>query len=420
VGRSTAPVPNLLKTAALLTALLLAACNGEAPPEEAEKQEPAAPAAEAPPETPATPALLLEPVDFAALPGWQADAVSAALPALRKSCGRLAGQPDDRALGPDALAGTVADWRAPCAALAALPAGDDAALRAALEAQFRPFAVSDGGDRVGLFTGYYEAELKAANSPDAPGATPLYRVPGDLVTVDLALFRADLRGEKLIGRVQDGRLVPYLTRKEIDAGALDGRGLELLWASDPVDTFFLHVQGSGRVVLPDGSVQRVGFAGSNGHAFYAIGRALIAEGMVSREKASMQSIRDWLRANPQKAAEMMQRNARYIFFREIQGEGPIGDQGVALTAGRSLAVDSGLLPLGVPLWLDTTWPATDKPLQRLMVAQDVGSAIKGAVRGDFFWGSGEAVLEQAGRMKQQGRYYLFLPQAVAERRERAS
>jgi membrane-bound lytic murein transglycosylase A len=174
------------------------------------------------------------------------------------------------------------------------------------------------------------------------------------------------------------------------------------------------------VVLPDGSVQRVGFAGSNGHAFYAIGRALIAEGMVSREKASMQSIRDWLRANPQKAAEMMQRNARYIFFREIQGEGPIGAQGVALTAGRSLAVDSGLLPLGVPLWLDTTWPATDKPLQRLMVAQDVGSAIKGAVRGDFFWGSGEAALEQAGRMKQQGRYYLFLPQAVAERRERAS
>lgn len=423
MGRSAAPArATPLKLLALLAGLLLAACNGEAPPEEAPPDEagqeaPAAPVAEAPPEAPA---LLLEPVDFAALPGWQADEVSAALPALEKSCARLAGQPDDRALGPDALAGTVADWRGPCAAVAAVPEGDDAALRAVLEAQFRPFAVSDGGDRDGLFTGYYEAELKAAASPDAPGATPLYRVPDDLVTADLALFRADLRGEKLIGRVQDGRLVPYLTREEIDAGALDGRGLELLWASDPVDAFFLHVQGSGRVVFPDGRVTRVGFAGSNGHPFYAIGRALIAEGIVSREQASMQSIRDWLRAHPQQAAEMMQRNARYIFFREIQGEGPIGAQGVALTPGRSLAVDPALLPLGVPLWLDTTWPATDKPLRRLMVAQDTGSAIKGAVRGDFFWGYGEAALEQAGRMKQRGTYYLLLPQTVAERRERAS
>ena len=407
--------------AVLMFAGLLAGCNGEAPPEEAKpetkQQETPPPQAEAVPEKPA---LLLEPVEYEALPGWTADELSAALPALLRSCGRLAKQPDDRPLGPDGLAGTVADWRAPCAALESLPAGDDAALRGALEAQFRPFAVSNAGKREGLFTGYYEAELNAAERPETPGATPLYRVPDDLVTVDLALFRADLRGEKLIGRVEDGRLVPYLTRKQIDAGALAGRGLELLWASDPVDVFFLHVQGSGRVILPDGRSQRVGFAGSNGHPFYAIGRALIEEGIVSRQESSMQSIRDWLRANPEKAAEMMQRNARYIFFRPIDGEGPIGAQGVALTPGRSLAVDSSLLPLGVPLYLDTTWPASDKPLRRLMVAQDVGSAIKGAVRGDFFWGSGEAALAQAGRMKQAGAYYLLLPRVVAERREKAS
>ena len=364
--------------------------------------------------------MLLEPVAFEALPGWSEDEVSAALPALRRSCGRLAAQPDDRALGPDGLAGTVVDWRAPCQAVAALPAGDDAAARAAMENHFRPFAVSNAGEPEGLFTGYYEAELKAAADPQAPGATPLYRVPDDLVIVDLALFRADLRGERLVGRVSDGRLVPYLTRAEIDSGALADRGLELVWASDPVDAFFLHVQGSGRVVFPDGRVKRVGFAGSNGHPFYAIGRALIDEGAVSRQNASMQAIRDWLRANPQKAAEMMHRNARYIFFREIDGEGPIGAQGVPLTPGRSLAVDSSLLPLGVPLYLDTTWPASDKPLRRLMVAQDVGSAIKGAVRGDFFWGYGEDALAQAGRMKQKGRYYLLLPKAVAERRARAS
>jgi len=393
VGRSGIAVPQKpLRLPATLAALLLggllAACNGEAPPEEA-KQDPQQQEA---PEPPAErPALLLEPVDFAALPGWAADDVSAALPALTRSCGRLAKQPDDRPLGPDSLAGTVADWRAPCAAIQGVAAGDDAALRGVLEAQFRPFAVSNAGKREGLFTGYYEAELKAAEAPTAPGATPLYRLPDDLVTVDLALFRADLRGEKLVGRVEAGRLVPYLTRQQIDAGALAGRGLEL-----------------------------VGFAGSNGHPFYAIGRALIEEGIVSRQDSSMQSIRDWLRANPEKAAEMMQRNARYIFFREIDGDGPIGAQGVALIPGRSLAVDSALLPLGVPLYLDTTWPATDKPLRRLMVAQDVGSAIKGAVRGDFFWGSGEEALAQAGRMKQTGVYYLLLPRTVAERRERAS
>src|SRR3546814_6003802 len=133
-----------------------------------------------------------------------------------------------------------------------------------------------------------------------------------------------------------------------------------------------------------------------------------------------QAFRDWLHADPQRAQEIRQRNARYIFCRPLEGEGPIGAQGVPLTPGRSLAVDSSLLPLGVPLWLDTTWPATDKPLRRLMVAQDVGSAIKGAVRGDFFWGSGEPALEQAGRLKQQGRYFLLLPKAVAERRETAS
>jgi len=404
-----------LRSAAFALAALLAACNGEAPPEEpgeAPKAE-----AELPPEKPV---VLLEPAGFADLPGWREDQVAAALPALARSCGRLTAQPDDRPLGPEGLAGSVADWRAPCAALAALPAGDDAAARAALESLFQPFAVSNAGEKEGLFTGYYEAELKAAAGPQAPGATPLYRLPGDLVTVDLALFRADLAGEKLIGRVENGRLLPYLTRREIDAGALKDRDLELVWAADPVDVFFLHVQGSGRVTFPDGSVKRVGFAGSNGHPFYAIGRALIDEGIVSRQDASMQKIRDWLRANPKKASEMMQRNARYIFFREILGEGPIGAQGVALTPGRSLAVDASLLPLGVPLWLDTTWPATDKPLRRLMVAQDVGSAIKGAVRGDFFWGAGEPALAQAGRMKQKGVYYLLLPKTVAERRKTAS
>ncbi|MDH3596739.1 MAG: murein transglycosylase A [Rhodospirillales bacterium] len=389
----------------LLTASVLVACE----------RKPTKPEPVAVPER-----ILLTETAFAQLPGWQSDSVAEALPALRRSCARLLGQPSGRPVGPNGLAGRVLDWRQPCAALERLPAGDDAALRVALETGFVPFEVAGPDTAEGLFTGYYEAELRGALRPEGVYRWPLFTLPEDLVTVDLDLFRADLQGERIYGRVQNGRLVPYYSREEIDDGALTGRGLELLWVDDPVDAFFLHVQGSGRVTLPDGSTMRVGFAGSNGRTFYAIGRALVDEGKVPRNRASMQGIRTWLRGNPQKAAAVMQRNSRYIFFRRIDGEGPIGAQGVALTAGRSLAVDPSFLPLGAPVWLDTTWPASDRPLRRLMVAQDSGSAIKGPVRGDFFWGAGEPALAQAGRMRQRGTYYLLLPKTVAERRRTTS
>jgi membrane-bound lytic murein transglycosylase A len=361
--------------------------------------------------------LLLAPASFAALPGWSEDEITEALPALNRSCRRLMRLPEDRPVGPAALAGTVADWRAPCQALADSPTGDSAALRQRLERWFQPFAVSDRGQAEGLFTGYYEAELSGSLTPGPGFATPLYRRPDDLLSFDVQDFRADLPPARLLGRAEGRQVVPYYSRAEIDGGALAGRGLELLWVSDPVDAFFLHVQGSGRVLLPDGSAVRVGFAASNGRAFTAIGRALVAEGRVDRANVSMQSIRDWLRAHPGEAVEVMQRNERYIFFRRIDGEGPIGAQGVALTPGRSLAVDPAFLPLGAPLWLDTTWPGGGgRPLRRLMVAQDSGSAIKGPVRGDFYWGSGDAALAEAGGMKQKGRYWLLLPKVVAERR----
>jgi membrane-bound lytic murein transglycosylase A len=378
------------------------------------------PAPPAPPQQDTAEGLNLTVRDFAALPGWDEDRLSEALPALRRSCKALTKPPSDKPVGPGGLAGTVADWRGPCQAVDQVPEGDDGALRAALIAHFVPFQVTDGAEASGLFTGYYEAELKGSLTPAQGYDWPLYRRPDDLVSIDLKRFDADLSGRRILGRTEDGKLVPYHSRAQIDAGALAGRDLELLWVDDPVDAFFLHVQGSGQVTLPDGSARRVGFAGSNGLPFYAIGRALIDEGRVSRDKVSMQAIRDWLRANPDQAKAIMERNKRYIFFRLIEGEGPVGAQGVALTAGRSLAVDPRHLPLGAPLWLDTTWPASDRPLRRLVVAQDTGSAIKGAIRGDFFWGFGEAALEQAGRMKQTGAYYLLLPKSVAERREKTS
>jgi membrane-bound lytic murein transglycosylase A len=391
-------------SALLLACLWLTACErkpDEAPPEAAPDR------------------LILTPVAFADLPGWTEDSLADALPALLRSCGRLTGVPDGRELGPQGpsgpVAGTVADWREACAALASVPTGDHGALKSSLEQHFAPLAAANNDELEGVFTGYYEAELRGALTPNERHGWPLYAKPPDLVTADLGAFRADLEGVRLSGRVENGRLVPYRERAEIDDGALVGQGLELIWVDDPVDAFILHVQGSGRVILDDGRVVRVGFAATNGLPFTAIGRVLLDEGKVAPGGASVQGIREWLRANPAEAQEIMRRNRRFTFFRIIEGDGPIGGHGVPLTPGRSLAVDPAFLPLGAPLWLDTTWPGSGDPLRRLMVAQDIGGAIKGPVRGDFFWGYGEEALHYAGRMKQTGRYFLLLPKAVAQR-----
>jgi membrane-bound lytic murein transglycosylase A len=361
----------------------------------------------------------LRPVAFADLPGWAADDVGAAVPALIASCRQIMARPAEFRFGPGGLAGSVADWQAPCAEVGLLRRANAAAVRGYLQKWFRPYAVA-GGAAQGTFTGYYEAELHGAMAPDARFNTPLYKPPADITAVDLGDFRPDLEGEVVVGRLVDGKLLPYYTRAEIDDGALAGRGLELLWVDDPVDAFFLQIQGSGRVILPDGRVLRVGYAGNNGYPFFGIARTLIDSGEVSRADASMQAVRDWLRSHPREARELMQRNRRYIFFKTIDGDGPLGALGVPLTALRSLAVDPAYIPLGVPLWLDTTWPAgapeAGQPMRRLMVAQDVGNAIKGAVRGDVYCGSGEAALAVAGGMTQPGRYYLLLPRTVAAAR----
>lgn len=405
------PFGGALLAAAL--ALVLAACEERRPEPEPEPETA---------EEPETPEVRLSRADFDSLPGWRGDSLDEALPALLRSCERLLRQPGERPVGPKGLGGTVKDWEEPCRDLESLP--DDVStdmVRGRMESHFVPFSVAGPDGEEGLFTGYYEATLNGARFPGEDYNHPLYEKPGDLIEVRLGEFRADLEGERVFGRVNGTRLHPYHTRSDIAEGALDGRNLELIWADDPVDVFFLHVQGSGIVRLPDGETQRVGFAGSNGHRFTAIGRELIRRGAMEGRDMSMQGIRDWLRENPEEADELMRMNARYIFFREIEGEGPIGAQGVALTPRRSLAIDPTRLPLGAPMWLDTTFPGSDgKPLQRLMVAQDTGSAIRGTVRGDFFWGPGEAALEFAGRMKQTGRYWLLLPRAAAERQAPAS
>jgi len=301
-------------------------------------------------------------------------------------------------------------WARVCFDAGTIDSLDQAAVRRFFETRLVPHRVeaTDGPD--GLFTGYFEAELHGARKPSSRYHVPLYKRPDDLITADLGAFRSEWSGQRVSGRVDRGRFVPYQSRAEIEAGALAGRGLELLWVDDPIDAFFLHIQGSGRVVLAGGESVRVGFDGRNGHAYTAIGRELIRRGAIPADKMSMQAIRDWLAANPAEASSVMAKNASFIFFRTIDGPGPIGVQGVVLTPERSIAVDPRIIPLGAPLWLDTTDPRQPgRPLRRLVVAQDTGSAITGAVRGDLFWGSGRAAAAAAGAMKQPGRYYLFLP-----------
>lgn len=354
--------------------------------------------------------LVVAPARFSDLPGWNDDAMAGAVPALLRSCVRLARLPAEQMIGPEAAARPVAQWQNVCEEASKLPDRDDAAARAFFERRFLPYAASNNGAAEGLFTGYYEPDLRGSRARGGNYTVPLYGRPTDMITIDLGLFREEWRGRSVTGRVDGTTLKPYHDRAAIERGAIDGTAPALVWVDDKVDAFFLQVQGSGRVTLDDGSVLRVGYAAQNGHPYVAIGRELIARGELTRENVSMQSIRAWLRDHPDQAEAILNANPSFVFFRTLEGDGPLGAEGVALTPGRSLAVDRSFVPYGMPLWLDAEDPldATLR-VRRLMVAQDTGGAIKGPVRGDVFWGHGAEAAERAGRMKSPGRYWLLVP-----------
>jgi len=374
-------------------------------------------ACETKPPAPPPDKLIVGSARFEDLPGWSADRQGEALAALIRSCERLAGLGDESALGANGLAGRAGDWRAVCAEAATVAPDDHVAARTFFERRFVPLAATNNGRAEGLFTGYFEPELRGSRNRSDPYTVPLYGRPADLVSVDLGRFRDSLRGQRIAGRVENGALRPYATRAEIEAGAIAGRAPEIVWVDDPIDAFFLHIQGSGRVVLDNGEMLRVGYAAQNGHVYVPIGRELIASGALAREEVSMQSIRAWLLANPAEAARVMHQNPSYVFFRALDGEGPLGSQGAVLTPGRSLAVDRTHIALGVPIWLDAEDPLDPNArVRRLMVAQDTGGAIRGPVRGDVFWGHGAEAAERAGRMRSSGRYWLLLPREVGAAR----
>ncbi|MGF1544335.1 MAG: murein transglycosylase A [Parvularculaceae bacterium] len=368
-----------------------------------------------------------ERVDFSELEGWDGDDAAASLRSFRLSCAQYADKPADAAFGADPRFGRIGDWLAACAAASSVPS---AGARAFFEGAFAPVrlietyeagagAPRDRGPvarRRGLVTGYFEPIYPGAVSPDDVYAAPALERPADLVTVDLGRFRNALSGERIAGRVVDGRLEPYPSRAEINGGALSARATALAYLR-PTDLFFLQIQGSGRVDVPGRKPMRLGYDGQNGWPYRAIGRDLIEQGALTRENVTMASIRDWLdAAEPAMARAMRERNASYVFFRELDdlpdpSLGPLGAQGAQLTPRRSLAVDRRWIPLGAPVWLAFEEAPIDADLGGLYVAQDVGGAIRGPLRGDVFIGAGDAAGALAGRLKARASFVVFVPRA---------
>ena len=352
--------------------------------------------AETTPESPPATPQILTLASFSELPGWAQDNHADALPALLASCRVIAKQ---------------AAWRAACEAASTIK-GREAA-RQFFEQHFTPHRVANpDGTLEGLATGYYEPTIRGSRTRSARNRYPVYAAPDDIFVIDLAAVAPELKGSLPRGRLDGRRVVPYFTRARIETENSPLRGREIAWVDDAIDLFFLQVQGSGRIALAECGVMRIGFADHNGHPYRSIGRVLIERGELPAERASMQGIKTWARAHPARLTDLLHQNPRYVFFRELTGTAtsPPGAQGVPLTPERSVAIDPRYIPLGAPVHVATTWPNTSKPLQRLMLAQDTGGAIRGAVRIDYFWGAGDTAALEAGRMQQQVRKWVLLPQ----------
>jgi membrane-bound lytic murein transglycosylase A len=364
--------------------------------------------------------LTLTRATFAELPGWADDKHAEALVSFLRSCEQIGKLADAAPVGHDGHGGVAKQWRGACAAAAKVKPGDHAAARAMFEAQFTPHAAAGAKGPEGLFTGYCVQEMRASRRRGGKYQHPLYARPKDLVMVDLSRFIKDARARRIWGRLDGkGELVPYYTREEIRRGALDGRGLELVYADSAVDALFAHIEGTAKVRLDDGSEIWLGFAGKNGRPFRGVGGVLKSMGAFQPPAVgTMQDIRAWFAANPGRFDEIADQSPSYVFFQESKRAGAIGTQMAVLTPRRSLAVDRAFVALGTPIWLDTKAPLPGRPgvspWRRLLIAQDTGGAILGAVRGDIYWGDDALAADLGGRTGGKGRYWLLLPNGVTK------
>ena len=342
-----------------------------------------------------------DPVEWSSLQNWSSDNQSDMWDGFLKSCQKLRHDP----------------WQGVC--VLAKNSGDlnDAEAREFFEANFdvRP-VYAEGGVTEGLITGYYEPLLKGSWERSEEFRYPLYGVPKDLLIVDLGRIYPQLKNLRLRGKLIGNKVVPYYDRAQLDDDQDLLQGTEILWVNSLVDVFFLHVQGSGQIQLSDGSMVGVGYAGQNGHPYQSIGKVLIQMGELEREDVTLFTIKDWLKSNPTRLNEVLAKNPSYIFFelRDAEADGPVGSLNVTLTPRRSIAVDRNVIPLGAPVWLQTTLPNEQQsPLNQLMLAQDTGGAIKGHIRADVFWGRGDEAEKMAGLMKQQGELFVLLPKGYS-------
>jgi membrane-bound lytic murein transglycosylase A len=352
----------------------------------------------------AAPTARFVPVKWSKLPGWKSDDALAAWPAIVSTCQVLQAR---------------SEWQSFCPAVVASSPADAAFARGFLEQQLTPYrierVIGRKHDSKGLITGYYEPLLRGARERSDAYATPLYRPPPDLLTVDLASVIPELKGKRVRGRLEGNKVVPYHSR----AGTREAPGLsghEIVWIDNALDAFMLEVQGSGRVQLSTGETIRLQYADQNGHPYRSIGRYLADQGVMTIDQVNMPAIRAWLAANPNRVNEVLDSNPSVVFFNEAPladpSIGPKGAQGLPLTAGRSIAIDPKFLPLGAPMYLSTTQLGSSAPLQRLVVAQDTGGAIRGPVRADLFFGFGAEAGTQAGMMKNDVEMWLLWPRGA--------
>ena len=340
---------------------------------------------------------LLKPTDWQEIDAMTKDDVTKAWPAWKLGCVSLKVKPA---------------WQAVCSEADKLDSPSQENIVDYFKNNFSIYRTSNlDGSNTGMITGYYEPVIKGSRTKNDKFRFPLYTRPDDLITVELASLFPELANKRVRGRVVGTKLIPYYNRGEIEADNSPLQGREFVWVDDQIDLFFLQIQGSGMVLFDNGEKMHVGYADQNGQAYQSIGRLLIEKGELTADKASMQGIKDWARSNPNKLRDLLNANPSYVFFRELPPglPGPIGALGAPILAERVVAVDPRFVPLGAPIFLSTTFPNSNKSLNRLMMAQDTGGAIKGGVRADFFWGAGDAAGKSAGSMKQQGKIWVLLP-----------
>jgi len=352
------------------------------------------------------------PVGWGALPSWASDDLSRLWPVFINNCKGLM-RPTGGSQVQQARA-TPRAWQPVCAAASELQLQTDTEIRAFIEQHLQAWRLLDaqGQHARNTVTGYYEPLVRGARQRGGQYQWPLYQPPKDLLTIDLGSVYPELAGKRIRGKLDGRRVVPYDTRAEIAASS-DRQPPAIVWVDDPVEAFFLQIQGSGRVELPDGKVIRLAYADHNGRPYASIGRWLADQGELPLAQTSMQNIKAWAQRNPGRVQEMLNANSAMVFFREEPVAdadfGPKGAYGIPLATGRAVAVDTRYVPLGAPVYLATTMPSSTQPLRRLVFAQDTGAAIKGAARTDFFWGFGDEAGALAGRMKQNGEMWVLWP-----------